>query len=152
MSSLVVLAPGPRVSEGASVSARLHRLWLRIVERPWNTLAIVPTDDDIAPWEVARTLAIVAEEHDQRPIRLVDATIDIAHLQRTVAMLQAVPEDRHVIIAVEAMSANAVSLPIARAAAAVLIVARLGHTRQKSVLELIDAVGRQRVIGCVLVE
>jgi hypothetical protein len=129
-----------------------QRLWLYMQSRAWRTLAIVPCDDDMSTYDVASLIMGVGVHHgesigvfDFRDIRLSRV---LAAVAATVAHMR---HDERVIFATRSIKENLATIPLARAADWVVLCASLGSTKLRSVEETIDQIGREHILGSVLV-
>lgn len=152
--ALTSLAAESRVDAPSAAAAdpAVQRVWFALVQSAWGALAVVPTDSTVPVATVADMLVTAGQQHGGRAVRLLDARgAQIGDVHRLSTALKRTGDGNSLVVPLDAPEDNPVALPLARAASAVLIVTRLGHSRLASTRRLIDAVGRECVIGCVLV-
>jgi hypothetical protein len=126
--------------------------WLASQARPWRTLALVPGDRGLSTVELAGLLMMVGRDQGE--------TIGVADLRdvqssRVGAMLEVVQshveEGERMVLATSSIADNLATIPIARAADAVLLCATLGRSSMASIQATVRRIGRERFLGGVLV-
>jgi hypothetical protein len=139
-------------------SFELQELWFSTLRAEWASLAIVPAHAGGSAYEIARALAEVGTRHRGTPIRLVKADGDdllqtaqlVDNLSRSAAQ-STTGRGGAVIVALEPVIANPLGMAIALAADAILITIELGVTDLASARRTIELVGRDRLLGCVVI-
>jgi len=139
----------PRVWE----DVRLQKLWLAVQRREWRSLAVLAASKGVETIRVAELLAHVAWAYRGQPscvFDLRDLSLRLADYQMREVEAQ-VQGGTRVMIALRSTSENPTAVPIARQADAVVLCIGMGQTRIKSVEGAIAEVGRDRVIGSIIV-
>jgi hypothetical protein len=146
--------PGP----AASPPFELQELWFATLRAEWTSLAVVPAHAGGSAYQIARALAEAGSLHRGTPVRLVKADAgDLAQTARFVDSLSrktsggSTKRGGEVIIAVDPVVDNPLGIAIALAADAVLVTIELGVTDLDSARRTIEMVGRERLLGCVVV-
>ncbi len=133
-----------------------QKLWLATQRKDWRTLALVPGSKH-GPAEyvkgVAHILARTGMIHRGAPVRVTDGTGLALHdlisfmeqVQRCVAY-----GDR-VILALDAVTENPASIPVAEASDGVVLCVALGQTDMSAAQKTIEEIGRARFIGSIVV-
>jgi hypothetical protein len=133
-------------------SVTSQRVWFALAEKSWRTLAVVPTERSVRTVRVVLSLAAAGEQHGARSIRLLDATgAQMRDYQRIATSFRLSGAANCMIVRLDPVADNPTALGLARAASAVLVVARFGESRLSSMHRLVEAIGRERVAGCVVV-
>jgi hypothetical protein len=142
-------------SNAASVwdDVRLQRLWLSTQRREWRSLAIIGATKEVDTLWVAEMIAKLAWSYRGAPscvFDLRDLSLRlVAHHEQDVATQ--VREGQTVTIALRSIFENPTAVPMARSADAVLLCLRLGVTDLKAAEQTIAEVGRDRLIGAIVV-
>jgi hypothetical protein len=133
--------------------ADYHRMWLGTQGRAWRTLAVVPADDAVSTYEVARVITRLGLHHGEQ-VRLADMR-DV-RLSRVGAFLEVTQElvrrGQRVVFATRSTSNSLATLPLARAADGVVLCVSIGSTLIAAVKETIDQIGKERFLGSMLVD
>ena len=133
-----------------------QKLWLATQRKDWRTLALVPGSKHGPPdyvKSVAHILARTGMIHRGAPVRVTDGTGLTLHdlinfmeqVQRCVAF-----GDR-VILALDAISENPASIPVAEASDGVILCVALGATDMAAAQKTIGEIGRGRFLGSIVV-
>ena len=142
-----LVLPAPPVD-----SSTCERVWFALAQKSWTTLAVVPTDRSVRTERIVLSLVAAGEQHGARSIRLVDATgVTMRHYLRIATSFRLTGAANCMIVRLDPVADNPTTLGLARAASAVLVVARFGESRLSSMHGLVEAIGRERVAGCVVV-
>jgi hypothetical protein len=138
---------------GTQDQHRLLQLWQRLNrDRKLSSLAIVPAHPGGSAVPVARAIARAAwiqgitgvrviEAEGLRPGKAADVVRD---------MNAALGESGMVVVAVDSVLSNPVSLEVAVAAREVVLCVALGSTDLASARRTIDLVGRERFVGSIV--
>ncbi len=131
----------------------LQNLWLALRKKAWRVLAVVATTPNGASLEVATALVDLARDEagenatvlDLRDVKLRLVESEKAHIEqhRTKSGL--------LVVALSSPDRSPAGLALARAADAAVIVVRLGETPMKTVVRAADEIGRDKVLGAVVV-
>jgi len=134
----------------------VNALWHRLSPRAWTSLALVTVEEDDQSRWLAKRLAAIAEQARQPLTALV---VSAGSPGRAVAVAHALsalrsrprPRSRRYLVATGAPLAHPELLELTAAADAVLVLLRRGQTSLPEARRLVRLLGRERVIGCVLV-
>lgn len=153
----------------------LQELWFATRRHEWTSLAVVPTSDPVWALRIAEGLRQVAGLTGRRARTVNAQALELLDIATLVMEMQTPrgsvwtsstprgtsagpgqssieqPADENLIIALPSVFANPLALPAALAADAVLIIIELGKTDLEIARRTVDAVGRERLIGSVLV-
>lgn len=132
---------------------RLQKLWLAANRRPWRSLAVVGADDSVETQPVAELLAQLAWRYRGEPSSVFDLrTLSMRLVDYHVRELRAqVDSGLRVVIALNSIFHNPTTSPMAREADAVLLCVTLGTTKLREAEQTIAEVGREKLLGCVIV-
>ena len=136
----------------------VQELWFATLRAEWTSLAVVPAHAGGSAYELARALAEAGSLHRGTPVRLVKADAnDLPQTARFVDSLShksgggSAKRGGEVIVAVDPVVDNPLGIAIALAADAVLVTIELGVTDLASARRTVEMVGRERLLGCVVV-
>jgi hypothetical protein len=131
--------------------ADYQRIWLGAQSRTWRTLAIVPVDDWVSAYEVAKLISALGVHHgisvgaaDLGSLGLTGAD-DILEGARFVCR-----QDR-LVFATSTITQNLAAVALARAADCVVLCVSLGSTSLRLVEETIQQIGKERFLGSIVV-
>lgn len=131
----------------------LQNLWIALQKRPWRVLAIVSATADGESIGVAKALAEAGYQFEGvRP-----AVTDLRDLKLRLVenekkrMDQAREKNESVVLALASPDRSPAGLALARAADAVVVTVRLGETPMKVVARAADDIGRDKILGAVVV-
>jgi hypothetical protein len=145
---------GADVTKKPSASMDWERLWVATRQNDWTSLAVIPSDRGVDIKQVADSMLVAGRQHGEKPVALLNATgaqlTDVRHLVDKLTAMTGRGE--WVIIAVDPIADNPSVMPLIRAASAALLVVRLGESFLASAQETIDAVGRPRFLGSVVLD
>src|SRR5712691_3872062 len=136
----------------------LQELWFATLRTEWSSLVVVPAHAGGSAFNIARALAEVGGRHRGSPIMLV--TADASDLARTAQLVANLSRQTagtvgrrggEVIVSLEPVVTNPLGIAIALAADAVLVTIELGVTDMASARRTIELVGRERLLGCVVI-
>ena len=131
-----------------------QRIWFSIRQQRWTSLALVPGQGGVDVATVADKLAATVRLHGEHPVTVVNATrIQIGNVQQTIdSITTATTRGDYVLIAVDPIDENPSAIGIVQAASAALLVLRLGESRLTAAQGTIDAIGRDRFLGSIVVD
>ncbi len=132
---------------------RLQKLWLALQRKPWRTLAVLAANEPSDTTAIAEVLAQIAWCYRGEPttvLDLRDLSLRLAEYQMHEAQAQAESGVR-VLIGLRSITENPASALIARETDAALLCVELGQTHLKSALQTVEEVGRDRILGTLLV-
>jgi hypothetical protein len=132
--------------------AEYQRLWLSMESRAWRTLAVVPAEEDLCTYEIAKLIMSLGVHHGES-IGLFD--FRNVMLNQAIAIARAACEqtspDERLIFAARSIRENLATIPLARAVDGVILCASIGSTSIGLVEETIDQIGKDRFLGSILV-
>ncbi len=132
---------------------RLQKLWLATQRRDWRSLAVVAASEAVETLPIAEMLAQIAWCYRGQPscvFDLRDLSLRLAEYQVREAHAQ-VEAGTRVLVALRSMAENPTACVVAREMDAAVLCIRLGETRFKAAEQAIDEIGRDRVLGSILV-
>jgi hypothetical protein len=130
-----------------------QRIWLSAREKDWSSLVLVPNDAGVDAVPLAEALARTGRIHAQVAVKVIDGTgVELAHVQQLIETIAAVTaRGERAIVPVDPVSDNPAAIAILRAASAALLLLTFGESLITGAQTTIDAIGRERIIGSVLV-
>jgi uncharacterized protein involved in exopolysaccharide biosynthesis len=148
--ALAVVAPAtPNVWE----DARLQKLWLATQRREWRSLAVIGASEGVETLKVGEMLAQIAWAYRGQPscvFDLRDLGLRLADYQMREVQSQ-VEAGVRALLALRSTSENPTAIPLARLADAVVVCIDLAKTRFDAVERTMNEIGRDRVIGAIVV-
>jgi hypothetical protein len=132
---------------------RLQKLWLATQRRTWQSLAVVAASESVQTLPIAEMLAQIAWCYRGQPscvFDLRDVSLRLAEYQVREAQAQA-DSGARVLVALRSVAENPTTLLIARAMDAVVFCVELGTTQFKAADHALDEIGRERVLGSIIV-
>lgn len=131
----------------------VQQLWFAVLRHEWRSLAVVPVAPGSSGLEVANALSEIGGIHRRAPLVVFESLK--LELKQVASMLQELSaeaqEEGRALVALDSPLSNLSGVPIARAADRVLLVIDLGKTDLASAREVMDLVGRDKVIGAVVI-
>ncbi len=131
----------------------LQQLWLATQRREWRSLALVGASKSVDTLWIAELLAKLAWWYRGQPscvFDLRDLSLRLVEYHQNEVTAQ-VGSGNCVIVALRSIFENPTAVPIARAADAVVLCVSLGKTDFKAAEQTIAELGRDRVIGSIVV-
>jgi hypothetical protein len=151
-SPLPAMADAPPPLPDSYDHADLQRIWLSTQRHAWRTLALVPVDEGVSAYEAASLITTLGVHHGES-IHLAD--LRGLRLNRVPAFLQVcalmVSRGQRVVFATRSINDNLATIPLARAAEAVILCVAIGSTRIGLVEDAIAQIGKERFIGSMLI-
>jgi hypothetical protein len=148
--ALVVAAPAtPNVWE----DARLQKLWLATQRREWRSLAVIGAGEGVETLKVSEMLAQIAWAYRGQPscvFDLRDLSLRLADYQMREVQTQ-VEAGVRALLALRSTSENPTAIPLARLADGVVLCIDLAKTRFEEAERTIGEIGRDRVLGAIVV-
>ncbi len=138
---------------GMPAERALKQLWFGMLRREWSSLALVPTDPSLSARPFARALLDAGAVQGGAHLSLVDAEgADLSDCQRLLSeLVGASANGGRAVVAVDALVQSLTGIPLALAAEAALLLVPLGRTDLAAVRSTVGILGRERVLGCVVV-
>ena len=129
-----------------------QRLWFTTRHKAWSSLAIIPSDPGVEAGSVAESLVATGRAHGERPVSLLNGRgIQLSGVHQLVSTLGAMTaRGEWVIVPVDPIVGNPSTVPIVQATSAALLVVTLGESYLASARAAIEAVGRERFLGSVV--
>jgi hypothetical protein len=150
--STALVAVPAREASSVWDDVRLQKLWLAIERRPWRSVAVIGASKSVETIQLAELLAQLAWRYRGQPsavcdlrelsMRLVDYQIQEMRAQ--------VESGVRLVVSLRSVFENPTSAPVAKQTDGVLLCIALGETKLKEAEETIAAVGRELVIGSIL--
>ena len=131
-----------------------QRIWLSARKREWNSVAIVPSHAGVDVEEVAERLTETGRVHGERSVMLVNAIgVQLAAVNELIESIEAAAARGDlVVVPVDPISENPSTMAIVRAMSASLLVVRLGDSQIGAAQSVIDTIGRERLLGSVVLD
>ena len=159
---LVVKEPAFLARRGdASREIEFQSLWFTLARMPWRSLVVVPAGEGGSAAAVATALADVGRRLRSSPVTflVMAGPIDYASAGKIVASVARPPDDvrqrraphGRVIVAIPPVVTEPLGIAVTDAADAVVLCIERGRTRSPSARRTIEMIGRDRIVGCVLV-
>jgi hypothetical protein len=144
---------GPANANSVWDDVRLQKLWLSTQQREWRSLAVIGAGKEIDTLWLAELIAKLAWSYRGTPSCVFDfrdMSLRLAdhHEQNVAAQVR---DGQTVTIALRSIFENPTAVPMARAADAVLLCVGLGTTDLKVAEQTISEIGRDRIIGSIVV-
>jgi hypothetical protein len=145
----------PSAGGETAVSPRetaFERIWVALLEHPWNSLAVVPAVTGLAARGVAQGLARAGSDYLGQPLRVLNA--EGARLGESRRLLESMAggERHRTIISIDCPADSEAALLLARQTDGTLLLVPLGRAQLSEVRKLVDEIGRDRIVGAVAVE
>jgi hypothetical protein len=131
---------------------RLQKLWLATQRREWRSLAVVAASKHLDTLWVAELLAKLAWWYRGQPscvFDLRDLRLRLVEYHEREVTAQ-VELGQCVVISLRSVFENPTTVPMARSADAVVLCVGLGKTAFKAAEKTLEEVGRDRVIGSIV--
>ncbi len=131
---------------------RLQQLWIATQARPWRSLALLAGSKGVATLDMANLLAKIAWWYSGEPTSvfdLRDLSVRLVEHQLRELDQQIAAGDR-VFVALRSTFESPSAVRVARSCDAVALLVALGETDMKSAEAAINAVGRDRFLGSIL--
>ncbi|MGA2449615.1 MAG: hypothetical protein ABTD50_13105 [Polyangiaceae bacterium] len=136
-----------------ATDVRLQQLWIAAQQRTWRSIAVVSSGPNVPTLEAAHMLARIAWWYAGEPTAVIDLRfLSLRLLNHQIADIrQQVALGDRVFVALMSQAENPTAVPIAQAVDAVVLGVVLGTTTVRAAQATIDAVGRERFLGSILV-
>jgi hypothetical protein len=131
----------------------LQKLWLATQRREWRSLAVLAASSGVDTLPIAQLLAHAAWAYRGQP----SCVFDLRELGLRLAAYQMrevrsqIEAGASVLIALRSTSENPTAVAVARQADAIVLCIGMGETRFKSAERTIAEVGRENVLGSIVV-
>jgi hypothetical protein len=131
-----------------------QRIWLAARQKDWASLVLVPNDASVDVVRFAEMLAKTGRVHGERPVSVVNATgVQLGEVEATIeAITQTTNRGERVVVPVDPIGDHPAAIAILRASSAALLLVRIGESELATARATIDIVGRERLLGSVVVK
>jgi hypothetical protein len=131
-----------------------QRIWLSIRQHGWTSLAIVPSHTGLDVAELAEALAATGRLQGQRPVTVVNAMgTELEGARQLIESInESVDRGAWVVVAVDTVADSPTSIAIIQAVSSALLVVRLGESLLGAAQATLDAVGRGRFLGSIVLD
>lgn len=142
----------------------LQELWFATRRRNWKSLVLVPASPGRSAFPLANALGETGEFISRSPVHVINAEgMDLDQVTSVATDLSGAAarsaggasergNQRSTIVSIDAVTANPLALGIALAADAVLVCIELGGTNLDVARRTIEMIGRDRIVGSVLLD
>ena len=145
----------------ASREIEFQSLWFTLARLPWRSLVVVPGDEHGSSASVATALADVGRRLKSGPVTflVMAGPLDYASAGRIVASVAGPPPESsgtapaygRVIVAIPPVVNEPLGIAVTDAADAVVLCIEKGKTRTPAARRTIEMIGRDRIVGCILI-
>lgn len=133
-------------------------LWYRLITEPWSCLVVVAAQPSVNTWRMACSLAGVGSLYGHHQVEPVDALN--LNLDRAAAVTHLVAprgnprtrSDTRFVVALDCPIDNPIAIGVLAASDAVLLLLEKGISDLPRAHKTIELIGRDRLLGAVLVE
>ncbi len=142
------------VTTTPTLESEWQRIWFGLRQRDWTSVAIVPSHAGVDVAKVADTLAEMGRLEGEHPVTVIPALgVQLAEMSRiTDAVGEATARGQLVLVPVDPVADNPSTIGILRATSAAMLVVRLGESDLSVTRSVVDAIGRDRLLGSVVLE
>ncbi len=150
--SSALVAFRPRDVPNVWDDVRLQKLWLDVERRSWRSLAILGASRSLDTLQISELIAQLAWRYRGQPSSVCDLRdLGMRLVDYQVREMQAqMDEGTRLVIALRSIAENPTAASIARVADATLLCVSLGETVFKEAEATIAAVGRERILGTIV--
>ena len=143
---------GEDVSGKPPSDSDLQRLWFTTRQQGWSSLAIIPSDAAVDAGRVAESLVATGRLYGERTVSLLNARgAQLTGVHDLVDLLGVMTgRGEWVIVPVDPIEDSPSAVPIVRATSAAILVVRLGESLLNSARTAIEAIGRERFLGSIV--
>lgn len=128
-----------------------ERIWVALLQRPWYSLAVVPSTSRVPARAAAHGIARAGSEYLGEPVRLFRT--EGVRLGRGRRLLESLAGGalHGTVLSTDPPNQSEAALLLARNVDAVLLLVPLEQVRLAEVKELVERIGRDRIFGAVTV-
>ena len=150
--STALVASRPQTAPQLWDDVRLQKLWLGVERRQWRSLAVLGASESVETIHIAELLAQLAWRYRGQPSGVCDLRdLSMRLIDYQVQEMRAqMDAGTRLVVALRSMFENPTATAIAKQTDAVLLCIALGETNFKAAEATIDAVGRDRVLGSIV--
>jgi hypothetical protein len=129
-----------------------QRIWLSIQQHGWTAIALVPSSPGIDVLKVAESLASTGSLQGEQHVSVTNATgLQLETVQPVIDSIAAsVAQGKWILVPVDPIHENPSAIAVVRATSAALLLVRLGESLLTTAQETIDALGRERFLGSIV--
>jgi hypothetical protein len=128
----------------------LQLMWISLVQRPWSSLVVVPTEAPVAARAAAGALSEIGAFHDLGQIETMDA-VGVSSgegLRLARYLAERTAQGKRVVVMVDPLTQSMAGFPLVTSAERALLVLRYG-TSMASARATVELVGQGKIIGAV---
>jgi hypothetical protein len=131
---------------------RLQKLWLGVEKRGWRSLAVLAANQSVETIQLAELLAQLAWRYRGQPSAVCDLRdLSMRLIDYQVREMRAQVESGvRLVVSLRSIFENPTSAAVAKETDGVLLCIALGETKMREAEETIAAVGREYLIGSVV--
>jgi hypothetical protein len=131
-----------------------QRIWLSARDKDWSSLVLVPNDSSVDIVAFAETLARTGRVHADWPVRVINGKgVQLGEVQQLIETITAATaRGERAIVPVDPVADNPAAIAILRGTSAALLILSLGESFLNAAQETIETIGRDRIIGSVVVK
>jgi hypothetical protein len=131
----------------------MQQLWVALQKKSWRSLALVSASKGVATLPAANDLAKIAWWYTGVPTCVLDMRdLSLRLLEHQLRdMGSQLQGGERIFIALRSSSENPTAVPLAQAADAAVLCVELGKTDARAARRTLEAVGRERFLGTLLV-
>jgi hypothetical protein len=150
--STALVPSGSSQSVNVWDDVRLQKLWIGVERREWRSLSVISASDSVETIQIAELLAQLAWRYRGQPSGVCDLRdLSMRLIDYEVQEMRArLEEGTRLVVALRSIFENPTSSSIAKQTDAVVLCIALGETNFKAAEETIAAVGRDRVVGTII--
>jgi len=128
----------------------LQMMWVSLVQRPWSSLVVVPTEAPASARAAAGALSEIGGFHDLGQIETMDAVGASSGegLRLARYLGERIALGKRVVVLVDPISQSMAAFPLVTAAERALLVVRYG-TSLAAARTTVELVGRDKILGAV---
>jgi len=132
---------------------RLQKLWLGLERRRWQSLAVLGASRALKTYPIAELLAQLAWRYRGQPSNVVDLRDLSMRLidHQAEEMRSQVAAGTRLVVALRSIFENPTAAPVAQRVDGVVICIAIGQTTFRDAEDTIAAVGRERILGTIIV-
>jgi hypothetical protein len=129
-------------------------VWFTLIEHPWTSIVIVPSEANASSIVVARALADVGNVYEENGVQLIEAErLPPAIARHVIAtMTKRAESGARTVVAVSSPLVDYNAIPIARAADASILLVKVGATSLSNAKKTVSMIGKQCFIGSITSE
>jgi hypothetical protein len=125
-------------------------MWISVVQRPWSSLVVVPTEAPLSPRLAASALAEIGTLHDLGEFETIDAVGASGGegLQLARSLAERVALGKRVVVLVAPLTQTMAGFPLVTASERALLLLRYG-SGMATAQATVDLIGKDKILGAV---